>query len=95
MNTLSNVTQDEPIHELNVDFNENNENNTIIYGKLGINVKYPDEALTVVGNLKMTGNIYQPSDARIKENIKEVYLFKLFFINDANLIIAQFRFNNI
>jgi len=59
---------------LNVDFTESNENNTIIFGKLGINEKYPDEALTVVGNLKLTGNIYQPSDARIKQNIKEACL---------------------
>jgi hypothetical protein len=70
--TLMNLSQDEPNQEQNADFVEKNDNNTIIFGKLGINVKNPDEALTLFGNLKMTGNIYQPSDARVKENIREV-----------------------
>ena len=73
LKSVINQIVEEPIQENNINFLENNENNTIIYGKLGINTKNPDEALTVVGNLKITGNIYQPSDARVKENIKEVF----------------------
>lgn len=42
------------------------------YGNVGINTANPDEALTVLGNLKLTGSIFQPSDVRIKENIEPV-----------------------
>ena len=43
-----------------------------IMGRLGINTQNPDEALHVNGNVKVSGNILQPSDLRIKENIQEV-----------------------
>lgn len=42
---------------------------------MGINTNNPDEALTVVGNIKLTGNVMQPSDVRIKENIEPVNNF--------------------
>ncbi|KAH3745774.1 myelin regulatory factor [Pelomyxa schiedti] len=43
---------------------------TVFDGKVGINTKHPAEALTVMGNIALTGTIHQPSDIRIKENIK-------------------------
>jgi hypothetical protein len=39
---------------------------------VGINTREPNEALTVQGNVFVTGNIYQPSDRRLKTNIKQV-----------------------
>ncbi|XP_033123849.1 myelin regulatory factor-like isoform X2 [Anneissia japonica] len=41
-------------------------------GRVGINTDRPNEALVVHGNLKLTGQIMQPSDKRVKENLKEV-----------------------
>ncbi|XP_042901013.2 myelin regulatory factor [Parasteatoda tepidariorum] len=41
-------------------------------GRVGINTDRPDEALVVHGNMKVTGHIVQPSDARAKTNIEEV-----------------------
>lgn len=40
-------------------------------GKVGTNTDKPDESLVVHGNLKITGHIIQPSDARFKKNIVE------------------------
>lgn len=45
---------------------------TSFYGKVGINTDKPDEALTIVGNAKLTGVMLQPSDIRVKENIEPV-----------------------
>jgi hypothetical protein len=42
-------------------------------GTVGINVDNPDEALTVHGNVKVTGHVFSPSDMRIKTGIEEVY----------------------
>ena len=39
---------------------------------MGINTDRPDEPLTIHGNIKLTGHIVQPSDARIKTDIREV-----------------------
>ncbi|KAL3841766.1 hypothetical protein ACJMK2_019868 [Sinanodonta woodiana] len=41
-------------------------------GKVGVNTDHPDEAMTVHGNLKVTGQLYHPSDIRIKEDLKEL-----------------------
>ncbi|GFO12761.1 myelin regulatory factor [Plakobranchus ocellatus] len=41
-------------------------------GRVGVNTDRPDEALTVHGNLRVTGMLTQPSDMRAKENIKEI-----------------------
>lgn len=41
-------------------------------GRVGINTDHPEEALTVHGNIKLTGHILQPSDIRAKEDLKEV-----------------------
>lgn len=41
-------------------------------GRVGVNTDHPDEAVTVHGNLKLTGHIIQPSDKRAKEDITEV-----------------------
>ncbi|XP_075219358.1 myelin regulatory factor isoform X2 [Lycorma delicatula] len=40
-------------------------------GKVGVNTDRPDEALVVHGNLKVTGHIVHPSDARAKRDIQE------------------------
>ena len=41
-------------------------------GNVGINTESPDEALTVVGNVKLTGHVFAPSDVRVKTDIHEV-----------------------
>lgn len=42
------------------------------FGKMGINTNDPKEALSVHGNIMMTGYLYKPSDYRIKSDIREV-----------------------
>ena len=39
---------------------------------MGINTDKPEEALTVHGNVKVTGHVIQPSDQRAKVDIEEV-----------------------
>lgn len=39
---------------------------------MGINTDTPDEALTVHGNVKVTGHVITPSDVRVKKDISEV-----------------------
>ncbi|XP_066593418.1 myelin regulatory factor-like protein isoform X2 [Prorops nasuta] len=41
-------------------------------GRVGINTDRPDEALVVHGNMKVTGHIVQPSDARAKQHVQEI-----------------------
>ncbi|XP_072034179.1 myelin regulatory factor-like isoform X2 [Amphiura filiformis] len=41
-------------------------------GRVGINTDRPEDALTVHGNIRVTGHVVQPSDQRAKENVKEV-----------------------
>ena len=41
-------------------------------GRVGINTDKPDEALTVNGNIQLTGQILQASDIRVKQNIRQV-----------------------
>ncbi|EGD75947.1 hypothetical protein PTSG_00654 [Salpingoeca rosetta] len=36
------------------------------FGPVGINIPNPDEALCVLGNIRLTGNLLQTSDARLK-----------------------------
>lgn len=48
-------------------------------GRVGINTDRPDEALVVHGNMKVTGHIVQPSDARAKTNIEEVCRISYYF----------------
>lgn len=43
-------------------------------GRVGVNTDRPDEALVVHGNLKLTGHLVQPSDARAKTTLREVIL---------------------
>jgi hypothetical protein len=40
------------------------------FGAVGINTKTPGEALSVHGNVQVTGSVLQPSDARLKENFR-------------------------
>lgn len=42
-------------------------------GRVGVNTEHPEEALTVHGNMRLTGHLLQPSDLRAKENLKEVW----------------------
>ncbi|XP_052800513.1 myelin regulatory factor-like isoform X2 [Mya arenaria] len=42
------------------------------HGNVGINTDRPDEALTVHGNIKLTGQIFQTSDIRAKQDLVEV-----------------------
>lgn len=41
-------------------------------GRVGINTDRPDEALVIHGNLKITGQLMQPSDRRAKKDFAEV-----------------------
>ncbi|RMX42872.1 hypothetical protein pdam_00005153 [Pocillopora damicornis] len=41
-------------------------------GRVGINTDRPEEALSIHGNLKVTGRLVHPSDIRVKESIEEV-----------------------
>lgn len=41
-------------------------------GKVGINTNTPTEALSVSGNVQVTGTMYRPSDRRIKSNLQPV-----------------------
>ena len=41
-------------------------------GKIGVNTDSPEEALSVNGNIKVTGQILQPSDMRLKTDIMQV-----------------------
>ena len=41
-------------------------------GRVGVNTDHPDEAVTVHGNIKLTGHVLQTSDMRVKEDFKEV-----------------------
>ncbi|XP_074637896.1 uncharacterized protein LOC141896550 isoform X4 [Acropora palmata] len=41
-------------------------------GRVGVNTAKPEEALSVHGNLKLTGRLVHPSDKRVKESIEEV-----------------------
>ena len=43
-------------------------------GRVGVNTDRPDEAMTVHGNIKLTGHVVQPSDLRAKTDITEVGL---------------------
>lgn len=45
-------------------------------GRVGINTDRPDEALVVHGNVKISGHIIQPSDARAKQDI-EIVSFRM------------------
>ncbi|XP_075988632.1 uncharacterized protein LOC142984753 [Anticarsia gemmatalis] len=48
------------------------ENSVHFNGRVGINTDRPDECCVVNGNLKVMGQILQPSDARAKHNIEEL-----------------------
>ena len=41
-------------------------------GRVGINTEQGSEALTVHGNIQLSGQVMQPSDVRIKRVLKEV-----------------------
>ena len=45
---------------------------SLTQGKIGVNTDSPEEALTVVGNVQVTGQILQPSDVRLKTDIMKV-----------------------
>lgn len=41
-------------------------------GRVGVNTDNPDEALTIHGNVKLTGHVITPSDVRAKKDIREM-----------------------
>ena len=41
-------------------------------GRVGVNTDRPEEALSVHGNIRLTGHLLQPSDRRAKQDIREV-----------------------
>ena len=41
-------------------------------GHVGINTDKPEEALSVNGNIRVSGRIMQPSDMRVKKDIRPV-----------------------
>ena len=45
---------------------------TLLQGRVGINTDKPEEALSVNGNIRVTGCIEHPSDMRIKTDILPV-----------------------
>ena len=45
----------------------------LLQGRVGINTDKPEEALSVNGNIRVTGRIEHPSDVRIKTNIRPVH----------------------
>lgn len=48
--------------------------NSLFYpGIVGIGTDRPNATLTVAGDISYTGQLYHPSDRRLKENIREVY----------------------
>jgi len=65
----------------------------VTHSHVGINTDIPDEALVVHGNVRVVGNIYQPSDERIKQNILIVNTQnQLDIIRKLNLY--QYEFND-
>ena len=60
-------------------------------GRVGINTDRPDESLVVHGNVKVTGHIIQPSDARAKKDIKELDT-KEQLKNVSNMRIVKYNF---
>lgn len=71
--------------QVNMNSNNNNGNNSppktpwlmsreVVYhhGKVGINTNSPPEALSVQGNILVTGDILKPSDRRLKRNFISV-----------------------
>ena len=52
-------------------------------GRVGVNTDHPDEAVTVHGNVKLTGHVLQTSDKRVKEDFKEVCIDFLLKINST------------
>lgn len=46
----------------------------LLQGRVGINTDKPEEALSVNGNIRVTGRIEHPSDMRIKTHIRPVTL---------------------
>jgi hypothetical protein len=55
-------------------------------GRVGINTDHPDEALSVHGNMKLTGHLLQPSDQRAKKNFEEVSLITKKNFEEISLI---------
>ncbi|XP_022249747.1 myelin regulatory factor-like isoform X2 [Limulus polyphemus] len=60
-------------------------------GRVGINTDRPDEPLVVHGNMKITGHIMQPSDARVKTNTTELDSREQ-LKNVSNMRVIRFRY---
>ena len=53
-------------------------------GKIGVNTDSPEEALSVNGNIQVTGQILQPSDMRLKTDIMQVRINQQFNAQGSN-----------
>ena len=60
-------------------------------GRVGVNTDHPEEALTVHGNMRLTGHLLQPSDKRVKDDIKEV---RLYIIQERFTFLTRFLSKN-
>ncbi|EGG19004.1 NDT80/PhoG-like protein [Cavenderia fasciculata] len=58
--------------EVNGQWDQNHRGGIYRYGNVGINNAEPNEALSVHGNIAVTGTTYNPSDRRVKKDIKPV-----------------------
>ena len=47
-------------------------------GNVDINMNLPPEAFSVCGNIHLTGQVLNPSDERIKEKLRRVYISSYF-----------------
>lgn len=61
-------------------------------GRVGVNTDHPEEALTVHGNMRLTGHLMQPSDRRVKDDIKMVNSREQ-LKNVAQLNIYKYKYN--
>lgn len=59
------------IHEF-VKYVASRDISSTMQGRVGVNTDKPEEALTVNGNIQLTGQILQASDIRVKQDIRQV-----------------------
>ena len=58
---------------------------------MGINTDQTDEALTVHGNVRLTGKLVSPSDVRAKTDLEEVRLTSVLTLADKSSFVYSFN----
>ena len=58
---------------------------------MGINTDQTDEALTVHGNVRLTGKLVSPSDVRAKTDLQEVCLTSVLTLADKSSFVYSFN----